>query len=332
MSVGVRGDHRRVTAGDFEVVQNLARADAERHFYVPLWSQPGCCRAPPNAAPASNESGTRAFPPTSTPTWLVASGERPWRRGASSGSRTWWGTTELRRATERLDWNDFRSVDLYLAIRPPRLDLYRNKPAGKLFNAWRAGVPAVLGPEIAYREMRRSELDYLEAGTAAEALAAIDRLRADPALYLAMVEHGRQRAAEFADDVIVERWADLLWRVLPQRSGQRPLARLPVWARALVRRVQYQLGDHPRLGREPCRRPAVHEPDALARAGRHALHWQPVDLRRSLEGLAQRLGLLLAARQQHDPRRGVDRRQRQGYASRSRRDRRAAPPPNGLLR
>ncbi len=240
--VGVRGDHRRVTAGDFEVVQNLARADGERHFYVPLWSQPGLLPRPAERGARLERVAYKGFPANLHSD--LARGE--WREALAARGIEWStdmvGYDGAATATERLDWNDFRSVDLYVAIRPPRPDLYRNKPAGKLFNAWRAGVPAVLGPEIAYRELRQSELDYFEAGTAAEALAAIDRLRADPALYLAMVEHGRQRAAEFAEDVIVERWADLLWRVLPQRSGQRPLARLPVWARALVRRVQYQLG------------------------------------------------------------------------------------------
>jgi hypothetical protein len=143
---------------------------------------------------------------------------------------------------EKLDWNDFRELDVYLALRPPRADLYRYKPATKLYNAWRAEVPGVLGPEVAYRELRRSDLDYFEAGTAAEALAAIDRLRADPALYLDMVANGRQRAVDYHDDVLVERWAETLWRVLPARAARRPLARLPVWARALVRRALSKSG------------------------------------------------------------------------------------------
>src|SRR5436309_1927650 len=81
---------------------------------------------------------------------------------------------------------------LVLAVRPEGRST--NKPASKLVNAWLAGVPALLGPEIAYRELRRSELDYCEVSSLAEAQAAVDRLLGDPGLYNAMVENGRARA------------------------------------------------------------------------------------------------------------------------------------------
>ena len=65
----------------------------------------------------------------------------------------------------KLAWNDYREVDLVLAVRLPsrnvlgRSDLHPRKPATKLYNAWRAGVPALLGPELAYRELRESPLE-----------------------------------------------------------------------------------------------------------------------------------------------------------------------------
>ena len=108
----------------------------------------------------------------------------------------------------------------------------RSKPAAKLQNAWAAGVPAILSPEIAYRELRRSRLDYLEARSRAEALEAIDALRADPSLYADMVSNGVERARDFQPDRLIERWVEVLWRQIPERTA-RPGYRLLVNARGL---------------------------------------------------------------------------------------------------
>ena len=79
------------------------------------------------------------------------------------------------------------------AVCPPIV--LETKPASKLVNAWAAGVPAMLGPEPAYRELRSSPLDFLETPAAEAVLDAIDRLRGEPGLYAAMAENGLRRAA-----------------------------------------------------------------------------------------------------------------------------------------
>ena len=109
-----------------------------------------------------------------------------------------------------IDWPDFRQVDLLLAVRPEDRRLWTSKPASKLFNSWLAGVPALLGPEHAYRELRRSELDYLEVSSLAEAKAAVLRLLERPDLYQAMVENGRDRGAEFTAEATLSRWDEPL--------------------------------------------------------------------------------------------------------------------------
>ena len=93
-----------------------------------------------------------------------------------------------------LRWTDYSDVDLVLAVRPP-IGTYTDKPASKLYNAWRAGVPALLGPEPAFRELYTDPLDYVEVSTVEDALAAIDRLRAEPDLYRRMIDRGRRRGA-----------------------------------------------------------------------------------------------------------------------------------------
>lgn len=57
----------------------------------------------------------------------------------------------------RDDWRDYSSVDVVLAARDAHPDLLLTKPASKLVNAWLAGCPALLGPEPAFQDLRRSE-------------------------------------------------------------------------------------------------------------------------------------------------------------------------------
>ncbi|MBS0191555.1 MAG: glycosyltransferase [Phycisphaerales bacterium] len=109
---------------------------------------------------------------------------------------------------------DWSRTDALLAVRGGN-DFFRSvKPAIKLVNAWQAGCPAIVGPEAGYREQRASELDYFEVRTAAEALAAVRRLKDDPALFRAMAENGRRRALEHTPDAIASRWREMLDGVL----------------------------------------------------------------------------------------------------------------------
>ena len=104
-------------------------------------------------------------------------------------------------------WHDFSEVDVVVAIRDfVGKHRYANKPPTKLFNAWHAGVPAILGRESAYELQRRGELDYLEARTVPDLVAALRRLRDEPELRRAMVANGRERAKETDYAVITERW------------------------------------------------------------------------------------------------------------------------------
>lgn len=114
---------------------------------------------------------------------------------------------------ERMAWQDYRRIDAVLAVRDFAGKSHLHKPASKLHNAWRAGVPAVLGPETAYRSERRGELDYLEIHSPAEALTALIRLRDDVALRKAMVANGRMRAREVTAQKTTEEWQAYLLHV-----------------------------------------------------------------------------------------------------------------------
>ncbi len=111
-------------------------------------------------------------------------------------------------------WNDYRDVDAVLAVRSfDYQGKYLWKPASKLINAWHAGVPAILNPESAFVAQRQSELDYIEINSVAEAIAALKRLRDEPALRRAMVENGRIRAEETNRETITAHWCSFLKEV-----------------------------------------------------------------------------------------------------------------------
>jgi hypothetical protein len=243
--VGVRGDHREVFTADFEVVQNGVYVDRARRFYVPLWSQPGLTPRDPARGARIERVAFKGFRANLHPALL----ETEWRQALAGRGIEWIADTVEYRgqatAEQQLHWQDFRAVDLIVALRPENGDGHTSKPATKLYNAWKAGVPAVLGPEPSFRELRQSELDFIEAATPAEALQAIDRLRADPALYLAMVSRGAERCGEFDDASILSRWSELLWGILPPLAERRSWRRLPLWARALVHRMSRILARRP---------------------------------------------------------------------------------------
>ena len=112
-------------------------------------------------------------------------------------------------------WHDFSEVDVVVAIRDfIGKHRYANKPPTKLFNAWHAGVPAILGRESAYELQRREELDYLEARTVPDLVAALRRLRDEPELRRAMVTNGHERAKESDPVVITQRWREFFERTV----------------------------------------------------------------------------------------------------------------------
>lgn len=106
-------------------------------------------------------------------------------------------------------WYDYREIDVLVAIRSFDLRKHQRKPATKLYNAWHAGVPAILGPDIAFRDIRKNELDYIEAHSPGEVLRALKRFKEDKDLYFSMVENGFMRAEEFTFDKITDQWEEL---------------------------------------------------------------------------------------------------------------------------
>lgn len=206
-----RADAHAPWSANFWLEQNGVRPEGPRHAAVPHWPQPGLI-------PRDPARGTRIET-------LVFKGEElnfdsRFRSDAFLAALREIGVT-LRldmfgpgrggsAAGPVFDWHDYSTADLVLAARNMTPADAAGKPASKLVNAWMAGVPALLGPEPAFREIRRSDLDYCEIRTPEDVLAALRRLTAEPARYRAMVENGRRRAADFTVPRTIERWLAIL--------------------------------------------------------------------------------------------------------------------------
>lgn len=106
-------------------------------------------------------------------------------------------------------WHDLSQFDALIAVRSFDASPHSKKPASKLLNAWRAGVPLVAGADSAYAQIGTPGEDYLLATSPAEVLAALDRLR-DAAFREALVERGRAKAAQYSEDAIAALWIEAL--------------------------------------------------------------------------------------------------------------------------
>lgn len=214
--VAARADRPRQPYADVEVVQNAASAEGGNAVHIQHWPQPGLVPRDPQRGSSVRTVAFKGTTGEMTPEFTAPE----WVEGLRRQGIEWqcdavaWGGNG---ATYHTSWNDYSDTDVIVAMRKDLSHLHAKKPASKLINAWLAGVPAILGPELAYRELRRSTLDYIEVVSASEAAAALERLSTEPELYRAMVENGRRRSTEVVAPQCTLAWARLLFETLPER-------------------------------------------------------------------------------------------------------------------
>ncbi len=203
----------RSPLGDADIVQNGRFADERHTFFVPHWPQPGLLpRDPARGSRIENivfKGGYGSLEADyRSDTWTAFLADR--------GLTFQIASAETEGAVP--SWHDYRTADLNLAVRPAFGDggLRCEKPASKLVNAWHAGVPSLLGPEYAYRELRQDALDYVEVASLNETMEAIDRLLGDRDRYRQMIEQAQKRARDFTPARIAERWAEVLYDRIPR--------------------------------------------------------------------------------------------------------------------
>ncbi len=186
------------------IVQNRANILSEHDHYMPHWCQPDLKARNP-------ERGDRVENVVFKGRWYYLPESYKSDHFISQLNTLGFKfSTDADHHVNLRDWTDYSEADVLLAVRD-RSSLYLDsKPPTKLINAWLAGCPALLGPEPAYRELRQSELDYIEVTSPEDVLHALQRLRTEPGLYQAMVANGWQRAKAFTPSMIATLWRDLL--------------------------------------------------------------------------------------------------------------------------
>lgn len=215
--VCLQGDLLPHPDAQMHVVQNPAQAVPQAgQYFVPHWPQPGLLPRSPDRGDRCTTvaffgHGDNLAPELLTVDWqqtLAALG-LDWQPRASQNQWHQYAGLET-------GWNDYRAVDIVVAARSfnpktlARQHFYRHKPATKLYNAWLAGVPAILGPEVGYRAEQQSSLDYIEAQSVAAMLQALKTLKANRALRQAMATHGQQRARAITPEAITDHWVQLI--------------------------------------------------------------------------------------------------------------------------
>ena len=201
--VGCRGDGPKPLLCDFTIVQNQANIESETDALMPLWPQHGLI-------PRDRGRGNRI--------------ENVVFKGGEVNLYEEFRSPQFRQELERLgvrlvvdgrtedkpvNWHDYSNADLVLAVRDLTEQDALVKPPSKLINAWIAGVPALLGPEPAFQQLKRLQLDYIEVRTPQDALDAIRRLQQEPSLYQQMIANGFQRAEAFTVERIAQQWRDI---------------------------------------------------------------------------------------------------------------------------
>ena len=108
------------------------------------------------------------------------------------------------------NWNDYAQSDAVLAVRNLTLYDADKKPASKLVNAWFAELPALLGPEPAFRELGTPGEDYIEVFTPRDVLEALKGLRDNPGLFRRIVENGKRSSQRCTEAALTQLWIETL--------------------------------------------------------------------------------------------------------------------------
>lgn len=204
---------------DIVVQHNQVETDGRRTFFIPNWPQPGLIPRDPARGETLRVISYKGRILNLDEMFLsdawdefLAEHDMRFRIDTSDEERPP-DITHLKaiEIDTSMVWNDFSNVDLVLAVRPRDPDFYPHKPALKLVNSWHARVPALLGVEHGYRELRRSALDYIEVSSLDDAMQAVLSLREDPLLYQRMIANGQARAADYSIESIRSIWEELLF-------------------------------------------------------------------------------------------------------------------------
>ncbi len=209
----IKAEQRPYPYAQLHVVQNpLETMHLRNSYYLPHWTQPGLIQRHPARCDRfetiaffghENNIALEFYHPS-------------WQQQLQALGLSWQPVINRNHWHDysNLDnrWHDYSQIDAIVAVRSFEGHTgclhgnYVSKPATKLYNAWLAGVPAILGCEAAYQAERYSPLDYVEVATPSALISALKRLKEEPNLRSAMVNNGRIRAKAITPSSTTKKW------------------------------------------------------------------------------------------------------------------------------
>ncbi|NOK71008.1 MAG: Glycosyltransferase involved in cell wall bisynthesis [Chloroflexi bacterium AL-N10] len=196
LMVCIKPDRNPHPYAQLHVVQNPQDAkNLKNSYFIPLWRQPGLI--PRDSTRGDCFKNIAYFGINSNLASELKTSS--WSKQLADLGLNWQIIPQNR-------WYDYNNIDVIVAVRSFQQQDYTNKPATKLYNAWLAGVPAILGEESAFQAERKSQLDYIEVNCLNEIIKALKSLQEQPELYRAMIDNGQIRTQEILPEKVRKKW------------------------------------------------------------------------------------------------------------------------------
>lgn len=195
----VQADRPKVPYSGIRIIQNPAIPQTQRVHYIPLWIQPGLIPRNPLRGTTieriSIPGSAQYLPPAiHSPAFIQTLKDINIKLHVMNAG----------------NWMDYSNTDLILAWRPKVSKYVLNtKPPSKLFNAWHANTPALLGAEPAYQALRKHPDDYFEVQSTNDIIQYIQRMKQHPEEYTRILNHYKIQANTFTRQHIIDKWFSL---------------------------------------------------------------------------------------------------------------------------
>lgn len=197
------------------VVQNPLDAQARNDYhYIPHWPQPGLI--PRDAGRGKCFRNIAYFGHQVN---LVSEFKDPfWHKTLKKLDLNWCPIINYNHWSKHRElnnnWNNYSEIDAVIAVRQfGKSQQFLNKPATKLYNAWLAKVPAIMGHESAFLSEGEPQKNYIEATSLEEVIMALETLKENDLWREELVNNGWIAGREFTADKTVKRWRSFLENV-----------------------------------------------------------------------------------------------------------------------
>ena len=200
LMVCIKPDRNPHPYAQLQVVQNSQDAKKLKNsYYISHWRQPGLIPRHPERGDRFENIGYFGISFNLAPELKAASWSKPLEELGLN-----WEIIPKNR------WYDYSNIDAVVAVRNFQKQDYTQKPATKLYNAWHAGVPAILGKESAFQSERKSEFDYFEVSSVDDVITVLKHLKDSLQLCQKVRENSKVRAKDIEPQNVVRQWRNFL--------------------------------------------------------------------------------------------------------------------------